>query len=352
MSLTNGLSALSLEMPERIPRTEYSAHFHWELVKKVTGVEVDSKSSVQIKEEASSKFIKDWDYSMFWNVLTHNNIFDGKYTKLGHAEYMADGEDFSEETSLLLEDPEDVFDFDPFEVYGIRDPKILTQEYNENYDLKCRLYPDTANMTGIYVSCISGVLEILGWDTLLMVAGIDRRGFGDFLERYGKWIGQYFQALAECKAKTVMIHDDITWTSGAFLAPAFYREYVFPIYKQLFRPLQEAGKRILFTSDGNYTEFLQDIADCGVHGFIFEPCMNLEQICEQYGKTHVLVGNADTRILLLGGKEDIRQEVKRCMGIGKKCPGYFMAVGNHIPANTPVNSALWYNEFYEKYSRR
>ena len=35
-----------------------------------------------------------------------------------------------------------------------------------------------------------------------------------------------------------------------------------------------------------------------------------------------------------------------------KSPGFVMAVGNHIPANTPVDNALWYNECYEKLSRR
>jgi len=75
-------------------------------------------------------------------------------------------------------------------------------------------------------------------------------------------------------------------------------------------------------------------------------------IAEKYGRTHAFVGNADTRVLLNGTKEDIREEVQRCMDIGKKCPGYFMAVGNHIPPNTPVESALFYNEVYEELSRR
>ncbi|HHV94754.1 MAG TPA: hypothetical protein GXX47_09510, partial [Firmicutes bacterium] len=75
-------------------------------------------------------------------------------------------------------------------------------------------------------------------------------------------------------------------------------------------------------------------------------------VAERYGKTHVFMGNADTRILLSGSKEQIRQEVERCMRIGKKCPGFFMAVGNHIPPNTPVENALYYNEVYEELSRR
>ena len=45
-------------------------------------------------------------------------------------------------------------------------------------------------------------------------------------------------------------------------------------------------------------------------------------------------------------------EVERCMDIGKECPGFFMAVGNHIPSNTPVKNALYYNEVYEELSVR
>jgi len=62
----------------------------------------------------------------------------------------------------------------------------------------------------------------------------------------------------------------------------------------------------------------------------------------------IIIGNADTRFLLNGTKEQIRAEVQRCMDIGKKCPGFFMAVGNHIPPNTPVENALYYNEVYEE----
>jgi putative endopeptidase len=38
--------------------------------------------------------------------------------------------------------------------------------------------------------------------------------------------------------------------------------------------------------------------------------------------------------------------------LGKQYPGFFMAVGNHIPSNTPVESCLYYNEIYEKLSKR
>ena len=83
-----------------------------------------------------------------------------------------------------------------------------------------------------------------------------------------------------------------------------------------------------------------------------EPGTDMRRIAEAYGKTHVFVGNADTRILLEGSREQIRAEVERCMAIGKDCPGFVMAVGNHIPANTPVENALYYNEVFEELRKR
>ena len=186
----------------------------------------------------------------------------------------------------------------------------------------------------------------------MLAAGVDPDGFGQVTNRYASWIQQYFDALAEADVPVVMVHDDIVWTSGAIFAPSWYRKYVFPNYRRYFEPLNDSGKKILFTSDGNYTEFIDDIAQCGVHGFVMEPVTDMKYIAEKYGKTHVFIGNADTRVLLTGTKEQIRAEVERCMDIGRSCPGFFMAVGNHIPPNTPVENALYYNEVYEQLSRR
>jgi hypothetical protein len=40
------------------------------------------------------------------------------------------------------------------------------------------------------------------------------------------------------------------------------------------------------------------------------------------------------------------------MNLGRACPGFFMAVGNHIPYNTPVENALYYNDAYEELCHR
>lgn len=352
MSYIDGMAAINLEMPDKVPRTEYSADFHWKLIQTVTGISVHENSSAEVKEKASNLFRKLWDYGFVWSTRTNRTEMDKCRTDMGHASYVAGGSDYDAKISCPFEDPEDAFDFDPMEVYGKKEHRELVNTFNRHYEMKKKAVPDAVNTTGIYISMVSGLLEIFGWDMMLQALGIDAAAFGETANRYAKWVQQYFDALADCDAPVVIIHDDITWTSGAFVHPNWYRSYVFPNYKKLFSPLHEAGKKIIFTSDGNFTEFIDDIAQCGVNGFVLEPTTDIKYIAEKYGKTHSFIGNADTRILLHGTKEDIYNEVKRCMDIGKKCPGFFMAVGNHIPPNTPVENCLYYNEVFEELRRR
>lgn len=351
MSYEYGMAALNLEMPPRIPRTEYSATEHWPLVEAVTGIAADPADK-QLCEKARRKFVEIWHYDLMWNTLISGNEFGNFITRMGHAVYAANGADFDREVSELFANPEDAYDFDFYESLGAKDCSGLVRRFDENYDAMAAAYPDMVNMTGVYITCMSGLIDLLGWEALLVAAGLDGKRFGDLADRYAKWIEQYYIALSKCKSPVVMVHDDIVWTSGAFISPDWYRRHIFPNYKMLFRHLHEAGKKIIYTSDGDYTEFVDDIAGCGVNCFVLEPLTDMAYIAERYGKTHSFIGNADTRVLLAGSKDDIYNEVKRCVGIGKNCPGFFMAVGNHIPANTPVDNALYYNDAYEKLCRR
>lgn len=352
MSFSDGLAAINLQMPPKVPRTEYSADFHWELINTVTGMQVDQNSSSQQRLDASLAFRKAWDYSLWWNVLIGADFLGDFRTRMGHAEYAAGGVDFDNKLYCPFKDVDEALAFDPWEQYGEIDIKKATALFEQNYAYMRSLSDNELHMTGTYITLVSGLVEIFGWELLLEACGTDRARFGQITDSYAKWIQQYFVALAESDVPLVMIHDDMVWSSGAIFHPDFYKKHVFANYKKLFTPLIDSGKKILFTSDGNYTQFIDDIASCGVHGFVLEPLTDMEYMANKYGKTHVIVGNTDTRILLKGNKEEIRAEVKRCMDIGKSCPGFIMAVGNHIPPNTPVESCLYYDEVYRELSKR
>ena len=353
MSLKHGMAALNLEMSDRVPRTEYSFERHWELVKHETGIEVTDASSPEERLTASTAMFKAWDIDLIWNVWhIHDREFT-KLTKMGHASFEANGSDYDNKVVCPFKDYNEALAFNAYEEFGPRKKEDIIAGFNKSYAYKCGLVPDTVNMTGLYVSLVSGLIEIFGWDMLLMAMGMDPEKFGkEVTGNYARWIMQYFEGLAECDSPVVMVHDDIVWTSGPFTNPAWYRQYVFPRYKELPKPLRDSGKKILYTSDANYTEFFDDVVACGFHSLVFEPTTDMALFAEKYGKTHAFIGNADTRILLNGTKDDIRKEVQRCMDIGKHCPGFFMAVGNHIPANTPLDNALYYNDCVRELGKR
>lgn len=353
MSTEDGWAALHLEMPRRVPRTEYSAEFHWDLIRAVTGRHASESSDAEERQRASSAFVQAWNYDLFWNTLISAEDFGRWRTRMGHAVYRSEGADWDANLASPFQSADDVLRFDPVESLPPVNKHEAIARFEADYRQQRRRYPNAVAMTGIYVTCISGLIDLFGWDLLLESAGEDPARFGELTRRYCRWALPYFEALSEtADVPVVMIHDDMVWSSGPFLAPSWYRAHVFPSLARLLRPLRDNGKRVLFTSDGNYTEFISDLANCGVNGFVMEPLTDMASVTEKYGSTHVIVGNADTRILLNNNREEIRREVERCMAIGKRCPGFFMAVGNHIPPNTPVEAALYYNEIYEELARR
>lgn len=231
MSYSDGWAAVNLEMPKRVPRTEYSAEMHWELITAVTGVEVKQSSTDEEKAAAQKAFYKAWNYDFVWSILIHTTDLGDVRTKMGHAEYASEGSDYSAEVSCPFRTPEDVLKFDPMETYGIKDKQDIARRFEEHYKKNCAAAEDALNMTGIYITCVSGLIEMFGWDMMLMAMGTDPVKFGEVTNRYARWIQQYFDALATADVPVVMVHDDIVWTSGAFTKPDWYREYVFPNYK-------------------------------------------------------------------------------------------------------------------------
>ena len=89
-----------------------------------------------------------------------------------------------------------------------------------------------------------------------------------------------------------------------------------------------------------------------VDSVVMEPCCDMERFAATYGDRVGFVGGVDCRTLTYGSYDEIRFEVERAMGWGRRYPGFMLAVGNHLPADVPVERALYYNELYEKLAYR
>ena len=343
MSYDIGWKAINLEMPERVGHTEYCSHPL--LAKAITGADPREDGS------AWRRFYDAVGYDLLW-CTNDGPGWSGRQTSMGHAVFQQDGVDFNENVFCPFESPEDVLNFDPAAEYGIPDVDERTAFFEEAYQSGQAAHPEQIVAGGYYKTIFSACIHAFGWDMFLSAAPLDYERFDRIVEGFFQISMANFQAWARTSAPVFICHDDIVWSEGAVFHPEWYRKYVFPRYKKLWAVLKQAGKKVLFCSDGDFTEFVDDIADAGADGFIFEPLTDLEYIVRKYGRDKVIIGNVDTRILTFGDKEAIRREVERCMDLGKPCPGFFIAVGNHIPHNVPIGNALYYFELVERLGRR
>jgi len=324
VSYERGIAAIRLQRPAEVPHTQYITHPAWlaELRRRAGRPDAD--------------FPELLDFDLLWHTDLPAGL-PGRWTDMGHAVWQPDGSDYRRARPSPFRDLEDIYRLDPADEYGRVDRREQARAYQAWYDRARRR--DCVVPGGLYRSVVSFAIAAFGWEGLLLAAGTDPQRFGEVLDRWAAWLMDYVRAWAETDIELFITHDDFVWTGGGFLDPAFYRRYVFANYRRYWDCLKDAGKTVLFCSDGDYTAYVADLADAGADGFIFEPTTDLAAVVARCGRTHVIVGNADCRAMTFGGADDTVAEVRRCLDTAGDCPGYVFAVGNHIPPNVPIANA-------------
>lgn len=339
MSYQIARDTLHLKPTERLAHTEYTLHY--ELMDAVTGGK---------REE----FGRRWDIDFTWSTNDGPVPWAkrGRVTDMGHAVFLKDGSDLRATKPCPFTDPEQVLAFDAVREYGLPEFDALVAYYENHYQTAQRQRPDQLFTGGYYKTIVSGAIEAFGWDMLLMAAN-DADRFEKVLDSFFRLSLHHYKAWARTSIETFICHDDMVWTEGAFMDPAFYRRAIFPRYRELWSVLKKAGKKVLYCSDGLIIEFIDDLAQAGADGFIFEPVNPLETVVAKYGQTHVIIGSkVDCRTLTFGNQAQIQAEIDATLALARACPGFFCAVGNHIPPNVPLDNALFYFDYLSRHWRR
>lgn len=178
MSFENGMAALRLEMTDHVSRTEYSVLGHSKLIERVTGIDLSHNPTPEQWTRARQEFMRAWDFCFTWNILVHNSYLGPYCSSMGHAEYAEGGSDRNDNIHYLFDDEEEALRFDPFETLPVVPQKDMIRQFEENYEAVQRDHPDTVATTGIYITGMSGLIEIFGWDMLLTCCGSDPKHLG------------------------------------------------------------------------------------------------------------------------------------------------------------------------------
>jgi hypothetical protein len=329
MSRQLALDAVHLRPTPRPAHTEYSLAYHKEYVLEKTGRPANDPEAMRILYDQ-------WkiDFNFGVNDGLHGNwgAF-GRATNMGHAVYAADGSDLRQPAQSPFTEPEEVWAFDPATEYGLPDFDEQVAAYEKSFQDKNNALPNQLNTGGYYKTTISGAIAAFGWDMLLLACA-DRDKISDVFTRIREFTQFHMNAWAKTSADVIIQHDDFVWTEGAFMHPDIYREVIIPGFAELWKPLKAAGKTVLFCSDGNYMEFVDDLAEAGADGFIFEPMVDFQFMVERFGQSHCLVGSAvDCVDMAFRSWETVKASVDKSLELAEQCRGLIWAVGNHLPAN-------------------
>ncbi len=345
MAFERGWKAVQLEMTDAIPHTEFVDHD--EFIRVRAGIDTRIPEQRPMAWPALARAL---DFDFVWNTC-EAPLARGRITSLGHAVWSeTDGLDGARHCPFT--DVAEVLALDPVEEYGIPPHDELVRLFQANQDACKSLYPGAVFPGGRYHSLFSACIRSFGWEMFMAAAHTDPIRFAKMLDGFAEITRAEIRAWLATDMRVFLMHDDIAWTQGPVFAPEWYRAFIFPKYKAFWKMIHEAGRRVIFCSDGNYVVFIDDLARAGADGFVFEPATPLEHFTEKYGRSHILIGGVDCRVLQYGGRGDIRREVERCVRLGRGCPGYFMCAGNHIPNGIPLENLDCYLGDFESMRAR
>lgn len=257
---------------------------------------------------------------------------------------------------------EDVFAFSPLENPDYRNSGIVAAwDYTSDetlYQYFRKQLPaewgDTApegctRMIGTYQTMFMWPLLVFGWE-LFLEACLDDR-FERVMEEFSELNRRLFRAFARLPVKFITCHDDIVNTRGPVCSPSWMRKYIFPRYEEFWGILRDAGKEVIFISDGRMNAFADDVFTCGARGILTEPHTDFREIARNH-ENCFLAGEGDTRILSRNNPDEIRAMVARMLDTSKMTGGYFMRIGNEFTWNTPPEAVKLYMDLCNDLAHR
>ncbi len=201
-----------------------------------------------------------------------------------------------------------------------------------------------------YTTAFHWPLAIFGFE-LLCEVGLHEKRFAALMERFVEITERITTAWSQVDGlRGMILHDDLTMSSGPIFHPDWYRRHIFAHYPRVFAPLIRRGIPIVFTSDGDCSMFAGDIFDAGADGLNFEYLVDLETLVRNW-PDKIFIGNINSHTLAEGPIEKIEREVRHCMQAGAAARRFVVNVGGQITHDIPVKHLEYYLDLRKRLAR-
>jgi len=186
------------------------------------------------------------------------------------------------------------------------------------------------------------VWMFMGAETFFAALDNDEELVSALFEKVGQIQYETFLRVIEHPCVGAVLNpDDIAHNTGLLIHPGYLKKYVYPWYKKMGDVCRDKGLGFIFHSDGDCSEALDDLIDCGFHAFnpIQPNCMDIDRVKQKWGRKLCLMGNINLdSTLTLGTPQDVRAEVyERIRTIGPG-GGFMVASSNSITDYVPLEN--------------
>ena len=184
--------------------------------------------------------------------------------------------------------------------------------------------------------------QLMGFETFCLALHEDPSLVTEVVDRLGEEsLLLTERALGYDSVGVVCFQDDIAYTSGLVISPRMLRQVFFPWLRRAAACCHEAGRPMLYHSDGKLDEALPEIVDCGVDGIqAIEPkCMDIAAVKRDWGDKLALMGNVDLGYTLTRGTaREVREEVRQIIRHAGPGGGLLVGSANSIPNYVPLEN--------------
>ncbi len=191
-------------------------------------------------------------------------------------------------------------------------------------------------------------------DTMSMVYE-DRDFIEELLEISTRYWVKFVTRAVEEGVDFIWPADDVAFKTGLFLPPAIMKEMWLPHLKRIIEPAVNAGKPVMFHSDGKIDDIVPWLVEIGVD--CIQPLdpygIDYREYKKRFGSIVCLAGNIDIEFPLShGAPGDVDKDVKEHMKVLKPGGGYVAccshSIVNYIPHEnymTMINAIHRYGSY-------
>jgi len=231
------------------------------------------------------------------------------------------------------------------------------REIREFFDRQQGAVGDSTLVTGQMPGCFDSNFERFGYESFMTAILLDPPAAEAAIRYHSCLRRLHAEAFVEAGCSdAIMYCDDIAGLNGLLIPAGTMRSIWLPHMKFAVEPLMEAGKFVIYHSDGNIRDLYHDIADAGFKGqHPLEPKsdMDVVDLKIDYGDLFIYFGGlCQVTVLPFGTVDEVRAEVRRLLDGAAPGGGYFVGSSGMCGPDVPADNAIAWIEEAKEYGKK